>query len=140
VAFGKVFVGQSFYVVGAYEQRSLELYDRGFIRYDRRVDIDGDGVTDEPGTAYYDMTINTTAATVGIGVQKFSENYFTSFDFIRWTIPLEQSYSVEDTYTNWDRVDGGLEDLESEKAGRRDRWYGTMGLPSAMVFTAGFVF
>ena len=43
----------------------------------------------EPAQAYYDMTIETDAYTVGIGVQKFSENLFTSFDFLRWIIPSE---------------------------------------------------
>jgi hypothetical protein len=137
VVYGKVFIGDSFYLVGTSEQRRLDLYNRGYIRYGERVDVNG---KIEPAQAYYDMTIETNAYTVGVGFQKFSENLFTSFDFLRWVIPSKQSYSVENGYNNKTNDPNFMARLEAEQMGRRDRWYSSMKLPAAMVFTVGLVF
>ena len=140
VAYAKVFIGQGFYVIGTSEQRRLDLYNRGYIKYGQRVVVNGKY---EPAQAYYDMTIESSAYTVGIGVQKFSETLFTSFDFLRWTIPSEQSYSIKNKYNNIefnDNPDKFRANLEEEQNGRRDRWYSSMKLPAAMVFTVGFTF
>ncbi len=135
--YAKVFIGDSFYLVGTSEQRRLELYNRGYIRYGERVNVNG---KIEPAQAYYDMTIETDAYTVGIGVQKFSENLFTSFDFLRWIIPSKQSYSVENGYNNKTSNPNFMARLKAEQMSRRDRWYSSMRLPAAMVFTVGLVF
>ncbi len=80
--YAKVFIAESFYIAGTSEQRRLELYNRGYIKYGQKVDVNGKY---EPAQAYYDMTIETSVYTIGVGFQKFSENMFTSFDFLRWT-------------------------------------------------------
>ena len=138
--YAKVFVAESFYIAGTSEQRRLELYNRGYVKYGQKVDVNGKY---EPAQAYYDMTIETSVYTIGIGFQKFSENMFTSFDFLRWTIPSEQSYSVKNKYNNIKfnaDPDKFRANLEEEQNGRRDRWYSSMRLPAAMVFTVGFAF
>ena len=138
--YAKVFVAESFYIAGTSEQRRLELYNRGYIKYGQKVDVNGKY---EPAQAYYDMTIETSVYTIGVGFQKFSENMFTSFDFLRWTIPSEQSYSVKNKYNNIKfntDPDKFRANLEEEQNGRRDRWYSSMRLPAAMVFTVGFAF
>ena len=138
--YAKVFIAESFYIAGTSEQRRLELYNRGYIKYGQRVIVNGKY---EPAQAYYDMTIETSAYTVGVGFQKISENMFTSFDFLRWTIPSEQSYSVKNKYNNikfTDNPDKFRANLEEEQNERRDRWYSSMRLPAAMVFTVGFAF
>lgn len=138
--YAKVFIAEGFYLAGTSEQRRLELYNRGYIKYGQRVVVNGKY---EPAQAYYDMTIETSVYTVGVGFQKISENMFTSFDFLRWTIPSEQSYSVKSKYNNIkfnDDPDKFRANLEEEQNGRRDRWYSSMRLPAAMVFTVGFAF
>ncbi|NBV43470.1 MAG: hypothetical protein EBR97_00655 [Firmicutes bacterium] len=65
---------------------------------------------------------------------------FTSFDFLRWTIPSEQSYSIKSKYNNNTSDTDFMKNLEEEQNGRRDRWYSSMRLPAAMVFTVGFAF
>ncbi|MGA0375047.1 MAG: hypothetical protein ACO3N6_01605, partial [bacterium] len=137
VVYGKVFIAEGFYVAGTSEQRRLELYDRGYIKYGQRVVVNGKY---EPAQAYYDMTIETSAYTVGVGFQRISENMFTSFDFLRWTIPSEQSYSIKSKYNNNTSDTDFMKNLEEEQNGRRDRWYSSMRLPAAMVFTVGFAF
>ncbi|MGA1560780.1 MAG: hypothetical protein ACO390_17375, partial [bacterium] len=126
VVYGKVFIGDSFYLVGTSEQRRLDLYNRGYIRYGERVNVNG---KIEPAQAYYDMTIETNAYTVGVGFQKFSENLFTSFDFLRWVIPSKQSYSVENGYNNKTSDPNFMARLKAEQMSRRDRWYSSMKLP-----------
>lgn len=136
VVYAKVFIGQGFYLIGAQENRRLDLFDRGYIRYATRIQT-ANGY--EPTQGIYDMTIETTAFTAGIGVQKFSEHLFTSFDFVRWTFPSGESYSVTDKYVNT-QDPKFLASYEEDKTKRRDRWYESMRLPAAMIFTVGFVF
>ena len=135
VGFAKLFIGQSFYVVGSYEQRKVKLYNRKFNRY---FDVG-------PRLAQYDMFVNTKAMTFGIGVQKFAETLFISFDFLRWTHVLSNSYTTVIHSSNWsdgpDPNDGFtspslLEDIEE----RGERWYKTLSGPTAMILTVGVHF
>ena len=57
---------------------TIGLYNRGYVKYGQKVDVNGKY---EPAQAYYDMTIETSVYTIGIGFPKFSKNMFTSFDF-----------------------------------------------------------
>jgi len=124
--FVKVFIGESFYLMGAVENRTTNLWNRTYNRT-------------WGGQAKYNVFIHSTVATLGIGALKFSDKVFLSFDFIRYGTVLSESSETEMIYETWSDI-GQKGTMDNEITGRRDRWYDTLDSPSAMMLTVGMYF
>ncbi len=125
--FLKAFLGHSFYVMGAYEKRTIDFWDRS---YDR---------PEWGGKARFDMFFQTSVASAGIGYMRFGGNRFMAMDILRYSVVVSRSVEVVEHWETWtfmglrDELDGNIRD-------RTEDWYDTLDSPSAIVFTIGYFF
>ena len=125
--FAKLFVGYSFYVIGAYEDRSIYFWDR---TYDR---------PPEGGKARFDMFFKSSLASLGIGYMRYGKFGFMSLDILRYSILLKQSVRVEEQWETWSSL-GKRAELDANIRSKRNDWFDTLDSPSAMLITVGLFF
>ena len=125
--FGKWFIGSATYVMAAYEDRYTYLWERS---YDR---------PPGGGKARYDIFIESTVASLGIGYMRYGRLGFMAMDIVRYSMVLNRSVRVVEHWETWSSK-GLRKDLDWNIAYVRDDWYDVLDSPSAVLVTVGLFF
>ena len=124
--FLKWFYSENFYLMAAREHRTIDLWNRTYNRIS--------------GKALFDMHFETTVASLGAGLLRFSDIGFLAIDIIRYNFQKKQSVKVVEYWETWSIQSGTRKDLDINIQDRTDKWFDIINSPSGFIITFGIYF
>ena len=125
----KWFYSENFYIMVAREHRTIDLWNRTYIR--------------NIGKALFDMHFKTTVDSLGAGLLRFNDIGFLAIDIIRYNIQQKQSVKVVEYWETWSINPNGLgtrERLDINIQNRTNKWFDIINSPSGFIVTFGIYF
>ena len=125
----KWFYSDNFYLMAAREHRTIDLWNRTYNR--------------NSGNALFDMHFETTVASLGVGLLRFSDIGFLAIDIFRYNIQQKQSVKVVEYWETWSinpLGSGTRESLDKNIQDRIDKWFDIINSPSGFIVTFGIYF
>ena len=108
----KYFFGKNVYILGAYEKRFAQLYNRSYDRTQKPKEQDDNTFKKKVAKARFNIDAETTVGSVGIGYMNVGRLGFMSIDIIRYSFLINQRADVRDKkYIN--KITKGIYELGS---------------------------
>ena len=124
--FLKWFLGENIYLLAAREHREVKLWSRTFNR--------------TSGQATFDMFVETTVASLGVGLLRFNDIGFLAIDILRYNIVQNHSVEIVEYWETWTELDGSREKLDENYNTRSEKWEKNINSPTGFVVTFGIYF
>lgn len=139
--FAKYFFGKNIYILGAYEKRFAQLYNRSYDRTQKPKEQDDNTFKKKVAKARFNIDAETTVGSVGIGYMNVGRLGFMSIDIIRYSFLINQRADVEVLWETWSSPEiDRYEDLQKNIQSRKEDWYDTLDSPSTLLITVGLFF
>ena len=139
--FAKYFFVKNVYILGAYEKRFAQLYNRSYDRTQKPKEQDDNTFKKKVAKARFNIDAETTVGSVGIGYMNVGRLGFMSIDIIRYSFLINQRADVEVLWETWSSPEiDSYEDLQKNIESRKEKWHDTLDSPSTLLITVGLFF
>ncbi len=122
----KWFFGENLYFIASREHRNIKLWSRTYNRLN--------------GQAKFDMFIESTLASLGAGLLRFSELGFFSIDILRYHFANKHNVQVFEHWETWTQLSGNRDLLDQNIEGRSNKWIKTINAQTGFIVTLGFYY